>query len=218
LLAIGYFNLKDLVKSEASARHAIALDPTAARAYTLLADIEYANGSVENAKTDLRAAIRANPRDASNYMGLKALYEKEANWEEAKKVCEKAHEVDPDSPQIANELAYLYLEHGGDVSVALSLAQLARQKMPNSPNAADTLGWAYYKLGAPALALAHLTQASHKDPKNPVYHYHLGMADMAAGHVDSAARSLQQALRVDPNFPDAVSVRIALAKISKAAN
>ena len=60
-----------------------------------------------------------------------------------KKLCEKAREVDPDSPLVANNLAYLYLEHGGDVNVALSLAQMVRQKMPNSPDAADTLGWAY---------------------------------------------------------------------------
>jgi Tfp pilus assembly protein PilF len=43
----------------------------------------------------------------------------------------------------------------------------------------------------------------------------LGMAYMAAHHLDLAQRSLQQALRDDPNFPDAASARTALAKISK---
>jgi cellulose synthase operon protein C len=51
---------------------------------------------------------------------------------------------------VANQLAYIYLEHGGDVNVALGLAQQAKQKMPDSPNVADTLGWAYYKSGLPA--------------------------------------------------------------------
>jgi hypothetical protein len=37
-------------------------------------------------------------------------YEKEGNWEEAKKICERAHEVDPSAPFVA-------------VNVALPLAQ-----------------------------------------------------------------------------------------------
>jgi tetratricopeptide (TPR) repeat protein len=148
-------------------------------------------------------------------LALDTLYEKEGNWEQAKKVCERAHEVDPDSPIVANNLAYLYLEHGGDVNVALSLAQMARQKMPNSPNTAGTLGWAYYKFGAPESAVVQLKECAQKDPNNPLYQYHLGMAHMAARHFDLAERALQNALRDDPNFPDAASARAALAKISK---
>jgi tetratricopeptide (TPR) repeat protein len=116
---------------------------------------------------------------------------------------------------VANNLAYLYLEHGGDVHVALSLAQMARQKMPNSPNTAGTLGWAYYKSGAPESAVVQLKQCAQEDPNNPLYQYHLGMAQMAARHFDLAEQSLQKALRDDPNFPDAASARAALAKISK---
>jgi tetratricopeptide (TPR) repeat protein len=148
-------------------------------------------------------------------LALDTLYEKEGNWERAKKVCERAHEVDPDSPLVANNLAYLYLEHGGDVNVALSLALMARQKMPNSPNAAGTLGWAYYKLGAPESAVVQLKECAQKDPNNPLYQYHLGMAHMAARHFDLAEQSLRKALLDDPNFPDAASARAALAKISK---
>jgi tetratricopeptide (TPR) repeat protein len=182
----------------------------------LLADIHAAQGSVENAKADLQAAIDRNPREVANYLALDTLYEKEGNWERAKKVCERAHEVDPDSPIVANNLAYLYLEHGGDVNVALSLAQMARQKMPNSPNTAGTLGWAYYKFGSPESAIVQLQECAQEDPNNPLYQYHLGMAYMAARHFDLAEQSLQKALRDDPNFPEAASARAALAKISKA--
>jgi tetratricopeptide (TPR) repeat protein len=170
---------------------------------------------VENAKADLQAAIDRNPREVANYLALDTLYEKEGNWERARKVCEKAHEVDPDSSLVANNLAYLYLEHGGDVNVALSLAQTVRQKMPDSPQTADTLGWAYYKLGLAESAVLQLKECAQKDPNNPTYQYHLGMAYMAARHFDLAGGSLQKALRDNPNFPDAASARAALAKISK---
>jgi tetratricopeptide (TPR) repeat protein len=215
LLAAVYFSISDFGKAEASAKQAIALDRQRSDGYSLLADIHTAQGSVENAKADLQAAIDRNPREVANYLALDTLYEKEGNWERAKKVCEKAHEVLPDSPLVANNLAYLYLEHGGDFNVALSLAQMAMQKMPNSPKTADTLGWAYYKLGLPESAVVQLKESAQKEPNDPTVQYHLGMAYVAARHFDSAERSLRKALRDDPDFPDAASARAALAKISK---
>jgi tetratricopeptide (TPR) repeat protein len=215
LLAALYFSLNELVKAEASAKHAIVLGRPGPDGYTLLAYIHGAQGSVDKAKADFQAAIEGNPRNITNYLALEGLYESEGKWEQAKKLCEKAREVDPDSPLVANNLAYLYLEHGGDVNVALSLAELAKQKMPDSPGVADTLGWVYYKLGSPQSAIVQLKECVLKGPRNPLYQYHLGMAYMAAGNLDSAERSLQQALRNDPNFPYAASARTALAKISK---
>ena len=47
----------------------------------------------------------------------------------------------------ANNLAYLMLENGENVDVALTMAQTARRAMPDSPNSADTLAWAYYYKG-----------------------------------------------------------------------
>jgi Flp pilus assembly protein TadD len=116
---------------------------------------------------------------------------------------------------VASQLAYLYLEHGGDVNVALSLAQLASQRMPRSPEVADTLGWAYYRLGVPASAVVQLEECVQKVPGNPVFQYHLGMAYMAAGRFGFAQRSLQRALKESPSFPFAASARAALEKIAR---
>jgi tetratricopeptide (TPR) repeat protein len=141
-------------------------------------------------------------------------YEKEGNWEEAKKLCEKAHEIDPAAPMVAAELAFLYIEHGGDINAAVSLAQTAKQKMPDSPITADALGWAYYKLGSASPAVTQLKEAVGKAPGNPVYQYHLGLAYIAARRFDLAGHSLQAALKDDPNFPYAASARAALEKLS----
>jgi cellulose synthase operon protein C len=96
---------------------------------------------------------------------------------------------------VAAELAFLYLEHDGDVNVAVSLAQAAKRSMPDSPIAADALGWAYYKLGSLDSALLHLKEAAQKVPNNPMYQYHLGMAYMTARNFDLAGRSLRLALK-----------------------
>jgi tetratricopeptide (TPR) repeat protein len=81
LQGLAYFSLKDLEKSEASVREALALDPKTPDAYTLLADIHLARGAIGEAKADLRAAIAAHPRSLLNYMTLVTQYEKERNWE-----------------------------------------------------------------------------------------------------------------------------------------
>ncbi len=215
LLALGYFSLKDLDRAEAGVRKALALDPGTPDAYTLLANIDLARGATGKAESDFRSAIAAQPRNVSNYAALGTQFERENRWEEARKLFERAHELDPNSPNLSAELAFLYLEHGGDVNVAVSLAQMAKQKMPESPMTADALGWAYYKLGSVDLAIAQLTESTTKTPDNPVYQYHLGMAYMSARRMDMAARSLRLALNENPNFPDAGKARTALGEITQ---
>lgn len=150
-------------------------------------------------------------------MALSGLYEKMGAWEDAKRAAEQSHSLDPGSPYIANNLAYLYLEHDGDAHMALSLAQQAQQKLPDSPIVADTIGWAYYTLGLAEAAVAPLSESVRRAPSNATYRYHLGMAYLAAGHHGDAARSLRQALACNPDFPYAESARTALQSISKLA-
>jgi len=55
--------------------------------------------------------------------------------------------------------AFLELEQGRDVNVALSPAKKVKQKMPRSSLAADTVGWAYYRLGSFEPAVAQLQES-----------------------------------------------------------
>jgi Tfp pilus assembly protein PilF len=213
LLGLAYFNVNNLQQAEASVRSALNLDPKTPDAYTLLANIALARGSVEEAKADFRTAIADFPRNLLNYMALVTQYEKEGNWEEARKLCEKAHGIDATSPIVAAELAFLYLEHGGNVNAAVALAQVAKQKMPDSPITADALGWAYYKLGSFDAAVVQLKESSGKVPNNPIYHYHLGMTYMAARQFGLARQSLTAALRTDPHFPYAAIAKATLEQI-----
>lgn len=216
LLGMAYFNAGDLAQSEASVRQAITLDARTPNGYTMLANIASVRGDTEKTKMYFRKAIEVNPRFVLNYMALENLYEKEGNLEEARKLCERAREVAPDDPLVANQLAYLYLEHGGDANVALSLAQQAKQRLPDSPDVADTLGWANYKVGSPQSAVAQLKESTRKAPGNALFQYHLGMAYLALKEYDLAERSLKLALNADPKFPQAADVRAALERLPKA--
>jgi Flp pilus assembly protein TadD len=217
LLALGTLSMHDLDRAEANARQAMALDPATPQIWTLMANIDFARHRPEEGKADLRKAIAASPQSVSNYTALGTQYEKEKNWEEAKKLFEKAYELDRNSPFVAAELAFLYLEHNGDVNVALSLAQTARRELPHSPVTADALGWAYYRLGSADLAVKELEESVQMIPGNPVYQYHLGMAYASARRWDKAERLLRAALSEDSNFPYASTARAALDRIGSQA-
>ena len=104
------------------------------------------------------------------------------------------------------------LEHGGNVNVALTLAQTGRRGLPNVPSAADTLGWAYYYQGAYNSAIDTLQQAVNQDPKNPNFHYHLGMAYEKANNYAMAKKQLEYTLQISPNYPHADEIRKVLSQ------
>lgn len=215
LLGIASLKLNDLDKAEESVKQALAIDPGTPDAYGVLAEISHARGALERAAVAYRLAIEGNPGRVESYMALAGVYSQQGKWDEAKRVTEHAHALDPVSPFIANNLAYLYIEHGGDISVALSLAQQAKRKLPDSPIVSDTMGWAYYKLGSPAAAVSQLRESVMRAPDNAMYQYHLGMAYIASGRPVNATQSLQRALSDDPDFPYAATARAALDQITK---
>jgi tetratricopeptide (TPR) repeat protein len=182
-----------------------------------MANINYAKGDLAKAKSDMRGAIAANPLRVTNYLTLGAWYAREGNWDEARVLWEKAHQVNPNSPEAAQQLAFVYLERGGDANLALSLAQAAKRNLPNPAPSDDILGWAYYKVGSADMAVAQLKLAVDKVPNNPIYLYHLGMAYLAAGKLDLADRTLRRSLQT-PTFAYAADAKAALNKVAAQRN
>ncbi|BDC53137.1 hypothetical protein F183_A54520 (plasmid) [Bryobacterales bacterium F-183] len=215
LSAVSYYAIREFGKAEAEVRQALQIDPQIQSAHRLLADVLISRGEFEQAKNELRAAIAAEPANVGNYLALVQLYERDQNWEEMKKLYTTARQVDPASPLIANQLAYLLLEHGGDINLALSLAQLAKEKMPTSPHVADTLGLAYLRRGMNDLALAQFKVAAQID--EPVHQYHLGLGYAANKNNAAAADAFQRALSSPAfqNAPEAKLAREALAKLPR---
>ena len=110
----------------------------------------------------------------------------------------KALVIQPDKAVAQNNLAFLMLENGQDVDVALSLAQSARRSMPHSPNTADTLAWAYYHKGIYASARDLLEDAEKTDPNDASIQYHLGMVYSKMGRKADAVDHLKKAVSLSP--------------------
>ena len=146
-------------------------------------------------------------------MGLGMIYENEKNYAKAQEHYEKALKINPNFLPAANNLAYIYAEQGGNIDMALTIAQKAKEQFPDNPNISDTLGWIYYKKNIPHRAVSYLKEAAEKIPNNPTIRYHLGMAYYKSGNRSLAQKELTQSLNMGVAFPEADKARAALKEL-----
>lgn len=198
--------------AEAAFEKATEIDNNNVQAFMMLAAVEASRGSVDQAITNYERALQSNPRNARIDVSLGELLEAKGQWQQAEDRYQKALDAQPDYPVAANNLAYLMLEHGGNINVAVSLAQTARRGLPDLPNSADTLGWAYYHQGVYNAAIDLLREAVKGDDKNATYHYHLGMSYEKANNYAMAKKELEYTLQVNPNYSQADEIRKILAE------
>ena len=104
-------------------------------------------------------------------------------------------------------IAFLIMERGGNLDVAISLAQTAVRGMPNNPSMADTLGWGYYRKGIYGSARDVLESASKAAPENATIHFHLGLTYDKMSEPAKASEHLKRALQLAPNGQNATEIR-----------
>ena len=159
--------------------NAIELLPGLSSSYIKLAGI-YAGQKRWKKQTDiLKLCIKNVPGFLDGHFQLAGFYIQKNRWEDAIKLLETALIDNPDSPLLANNLAYLYLERDQNINKAFELARSAYEKMPENSAAADSLGWAYYKKKLFSQAVAYLETASMLSPGNGVVLEHLALAKKA---------------------------------------
>jgi cellulose synthase operon protein C len=199
---------KDLPGAEAALHKAIDLDKNNTDALEKLGQVQVQEGATDQALALYQQSIKDNPREAHFYILSGVLYESKQSWDQAKAMYQQALSIQPDEPLASNNLAYLMLEQGGNVDVALAMAETARRGMPDSPNTADTLGWAYYQKGVYQSAISQFQEALRLGekggaPDDAVVHYHLGLAYQKANQNALARQQLERALKLSPNYADA---------------
>jgi tetratricopeptide (TPR) repeat protein len=153
-------------------------------------------------------SIKDHPREIAFYILAGEMYESQSDWNNAKAMYQKALEIQSDNPLASNNLAYVMLQQGGNVDVALAMAQTARRGMPDSSNAADTLGWAYFQKGVYQSAIDMFQESLRLNEKrgaadDPTVHYHLGLAYQKVNQPAQARQQLERVLKINPNNSDA---------------
>ncbi|HEY7448642.1 MAG TPA: tetratricopeptide repeat protein [Vicinamibacterales bacterium] len=213
LAARTYAATRDPKKTEQMLRKAIEVDSSNIQAYGMLGGLYLSQRRLDEALKEFDALAERQPKSVQAHTLAGIILEAQKNGPEAKKRYEQALAIDPEAAVAANNLAWMLAETGGNLDVALQLAQTAVRRLPEHPAVQDTLGWVYYKKGLAALAVAPFQKSVEKDPKNPVYHFHLGLAHAKTGDSPNARLALQQALTLAPNFNGAVEAKQMLASL-----
>jgi tetratricopeptide (TPR) repeat protein len=141
------------------------------------------------------------------------LYEAEGNLPEARKRYERVLELDRSAGVASNNLAVIYSQDGGNLDLALQLAQVAKQKMPEVPEVSDTIGWIYVKKGLLDLGIASLEDAAGKRPGNPEIQFHLASAYLESGDREKARKVFDRLAKLSPGPALAAEIEKARAEL-----
>jgi len=213
-----FVNKKDMAGAEAAFEKSAELDKKNSSAILKLAQVQATKGSIDQAIATCRRGLENVPNEPGFYILLGDLYQSRRDWNDATEAYQKALVIKPENPLASNDLASVMLQSGGNLDVALSLAQTARRGMPQSAGVADTLGWIYYQKGAYLSAVDSLHEAlrlaqDSNSPDNPRIHYHLGMAYAKSGQATLARQQFEKMLKMSPDPNDASEAKKQLAQL-----
>jgi Flp pilus assembly protein TadD len=189
------------------------LNPGGAQPVQWFVQNEVALGDTDTALSTWQTWINAHPNDTHGYELLGSLQEAKGNTSGATDSYKKALQLDPNDAAAANNLAYIMVEGGQNVDVALNLAQTARRNAPNSPQTADTLAWVYYAKQDYSAARDLLETATKDAPDDASIHYHLGMTYSKLNDKTNAQLHLKKAQTLAPNSKTGKDATDALAKL-----
>ena len=211
LLGQLWMQANDTGQAETAFKKALELDNSLLSAYMNLGLVYHIAGKTDQAAKEFEAVLAKDPKVIQAHMVLGIIHQGRNEYDKAQTHYEAILKLDPRFAPAANNLAWILLEQGGNLDVALSHAQTAREQRPNDSNIADTLGWVYYKKNANLLAMSLLKEAAEKLPNEPVVHFHYGMAQQKNGDQAGAKKSLQTALKLSDTFSGSEEAKKTLA-------
>jgi len=173
-----------------------------------LAQADMAEGKIGDAQATLTHVVAT---DADNFPGhvlLASVETQKGKFEVAIEHYRKALQLQPHNAEVLNNLAYLLVDKANQPDEALGYAQQAVEANPGDPDAAGTLGWILYRKELYQEAERRLESAAAADhnstQRNAVIRkYHLAMACFKLGESQKGIAILSQALRQNPNLPEA---------------
>ncbi len=190
----------------------VTREPGSPEHHARLGEVYRRLGNLDGALNQFKQARDLRPRDPNFHYPLALLLHATGRVAEAKAAYEQILKLEPDSPVALNNLAYVIADMGGDLDLALTYAQRAKQRLPNSDDVSDTLGWIYIKKNLSDNAIAIYRELIARQPNNPTFRYHYAMALLQKGDKAAARQELQAALRNRPPKEEEGRIRELMAK------
>ncbi len=178
-----------------------------------LAETYRRKGDLNTAIDYFRRASQAAPNSPQPLLALALILDGTGRPDQAQPIYEQILKIQPNHAVALNNLAYIKAEKGIDLEEALGMARRAAQESPNSVDIQDTLGWIYIRKNLSEDAVRVFQDLVIKEPKNPVFHYHYGMALQEKGDKVAARKELQSALDNHPSKPEEQQIRDLLQKL-----
>ncbi len=203
----------ELDLAEREFRGMMAADGKNVVPYLGLAEVQRRKKQGNAALETLKKAKEIAPNDASANLQLAMTMDTLGMKNQSLPLYEVVVRSEPDNLIALNNVAFMYADANRDLEQALTYAQRARKNAPTNDDIADTLAWVYIKKNMNDNALSILKEITGKQPRNPIYHYHMGVAMMQKGNKVAAKQSLQTALSLGPNKEDESKIRELLAKL-----
>ncbi len=183
-----------------------AADPTYTKSDFSLVQVDFSESKFEEAKKRLEGILASdgNNTTARLWLGNIEIVLNHSNT--AIQHFRQVVQNDPDNAQAFNNLAYLLTE-ANNPDEALIYAQKAVNLKPDKSIYSDTMGWTLYRKGRYADAVSYLERASADKSADVVWKYHLAMAYVKAGDLERGRAALANALKLNPNVPEAKAAR-----------
>jgi len=154
-------------------------------------------GEYEQAITEWRELLAANPDDARIHSNLASALAQVGQYAEAISEFEKALGLNAQYREIYHNLGRTLLA-AGRPDDAIKILRKGLELYPESPDLHDHLGLALVSKNRPAEARAEFENALELDPKDVVAHFVLGKTLAQEGDWDAAIAQFREALRLGP--------------------
>lgn len=216
LLGTVYFDQKAYEQAKNCFEKAIEILPNWGRPYDSLARVYLKRNQKETAIKELNQALEKTPENASVWLILGSIYEKDMNFEKAAQVYKDACRALPEMWVPANNYASIRTELAKtdqELEAAMAYARKARELNPRAFTVYDTIGWVYFKMGDTLNAYSEVKKALDRDPDNVILNYHMGMILEKQGRNMESRVCLEKALEEDTPFHGSDIARSTLKKI-----
>jgi eukaryotic-like serine/threonine-protein kinase len=173
-----------------------------AMSYANLALAHLSKHATDKAITELREAIRYQPRDAALHTKLGDVLLSQRQFGSAISAYREAVRLDPDRCGAWINLGAA-LTDTGMLDEAIAAFREAIRVKPHLPIAHVNLGVAYQLRGDAARAVETFRTAARLEPGNADYHYRLADSLRQAGHIRTAIDEYRKAIERRPDFVQA---------------
>jgi tetratricopeptide (TPR) repeat protein len=193
----------NLLKSADYENKSIALRPSFAMSHFALAMDYWKLGRAADAISEHVLSVRLNPNDAEERLDFGSDLCLLGRYQEAYSQLNAALKINPNLPRIHYDLASYYIDVA-DYESALAECQLEIRNYPNYAPAYVNAAYALIQMNRPQGVLPLLQKAMQIGSIKPSWWMYMAVAHKMLGDKAASESDVDNALAIDPSYPDAL--------------